>query len=174
MDNASAVTDQFSTRDIHLNISALNAMSLIFWQNKKKYFSFRESQITRNIHLCMMIKISRESSSALVNLNSGRHESPLENSVTIFYWIFLSLNWTLNHYNSDQPDEHLGSPPLLLLSSGHDSRSETLESLHLPHCPPLSRHSRNLKSNLCNILFFKKLLIRTSTKSNCSGDIRVI
>ena len=85
MDNASAVTDQFSTRDIHLNISALNAMSLIFWQNKKKkYFSFRESQITRNIHLCMMIKISRESFSALVNLNSERHESPLENSVTIF------------------------------------------------------------------------------------------
>ena len=103
MDNASAVTDQFSTRNIHLNISALNAMSLIFWQNKKKkYFSFRESQITRNIHLCMMIKISRESSSALVNLNSGRHEFPLENSVTIFYWIFL---W-LNHYNSNQPDEH--------------------------------------------------------------------
>ena len=31
-----------------------------------------------------MIKISRESFSALVNLNSGRHESPLENSVTIF------------------------------------------------------------------------------------------
>ena len=77
MDNASAVTDQFSTRDIHLNISALNAMSLIFWQNKI-------SQITRNIHLCMMIKISRESFSALVNLNSERHESPLENSVTIF------------------------------------------------------------------------------------------
>ena len=109
MDNASAVTDQFSTRDIHLNISALNAMSLIFWQNKKKkYFSFRESQITRNIHLCMMIKISRESSSALVNLNSGRHEFPLENSVTIFYW-------TLNHCNSDQPDEH-SSPFQSLIS----------------------------------------------------------